>query len=183
MILQYLMNNDNKHQFIYSIPTNANILEIGFSLRDKFIIWTIEQKDKLILYLLNMSIYFHQNYKPIQEKPKVLLEEKQKFHFTFDWINNLLYQIYRNKIYVSNIHKTDERTPIYSTPTNSTQIKFLTLCPENSLIFWSEIEIFDNLFSIYKANQDGSEEKNLLSSHYIFVNEFTIDCKEKRLIF
>ena len=87
LILQYFMNYDQNIPFIYSIPSNDNIYEIGFSLRDKFIIWSVERKDSFSLYLLNISNNFDQNNKAIETKSTLLLEEKQKFHFALDWID------------------------------------------------------------------------------------------------
>jgi len=182
LILQYLTNETNKYPFIYSIPSNDSIYEIGFSLRDKFIIWSVEGKDNFSLYLVNMSINFDANNNPIPNKPKILLKEKQRFQFTFDWIHNLLYQIYKNEIFVSNIYKTEERVLIYST---ESVINCAVINPINSLLFWTEMltenEITNS--SIFSANQDGSQPKLLISQNSIGFVGLTIDIKNEILFF
>ena len=96
IILQYLRNNEI-YSFINSITTKGDVLDIGYNIRDNFIIWTTVElrngQTNISLYLKNISIGFDQN-NTIDAKPIVLSIVKQKYRFTFDWIHNLLYKYF-----------------------------------------------------------------------------------------
>ena len=180
LILKQL-NNKNKDPFIYSIKTEDKIVEIGFSLVNNSIIWTAEQKDKFTLNLVNMSINYDKNGNVVEPEPLIISKGNDKFLFAFDWIHNLIYRSFTNNIVVSNIKELDEKVSIYKT---DSKISSLTLFPENSYIFWSECQQnLSEICSIYRANQDGSQRKLLISQISTAFIGLTIDFKNDILFF
>ena len=93
-------------------------------------------------------------------------ETNRKSHiswvFKYDWIHNLVYFKFINKIYAQHINQFNFKYK-YQVLYTPQHIFELTLDPINSLIFWSE-GLDDNSIAakIYKANQDGSNRTLLM---------------------